>query len=323
MGRPRTDRPERPDMPPVQRSPHRLLAATLLLALLPLTACGTTGPGGPGGPAGPSAATAAGPGSPGGSGSAGGPDGGAAAGGEAPGTAPGEAHRHAVPGPKGTASPKGTGSPAAAAPRKGVPGPPAAPAEIPGIGPRTRAQIPLGSRQAVVVRGHGRDVATGTATLYERRPGAGWTAASDPWPAHNAVSGWTDHHVRGDLRSPVGVFRLTDAGGLLPDPGTRLPYDENRHFVAVGSGTLGEPLEGSFDHVVAIDYNRVPGTTPLDKTRPLGEDRGGGIWIHVDHEGPTQGCVSLLRTHIRELLRWLDPAYQPVVVMGDVASLAR
>ncbi|MFD8555539.1 L,D-transpeptidase family protein [Streptomyces fradiae] len=321
-------------MPPVQRSPHRLLAATLLLALLPLSACGTTGPGGPGGPSGP-AGTAAGPGSPGGSGAPEGPGGAGAAGGEVRSTAPGEAHRHAVPGPKGTVSPQGTGSaqgttaprgtasPAATAPRRGVPGPPAAPAEIPGLGPRTRAQIPPASLQAVVVRGHGRDVGTGTATLYERRPGAGWTAASAPWPAHNAVSGWTDHHVRADLRSPVGVFRLTDAGGLLPDPGTRLPYDEDRHFVAVGSGSLGEPLEGSFDHVVAINYNRVPGTTPLDKTRPLGEDRGGGIWIHVDHEGPTQGCVSLLRTHIRELLRWLDPAHQPVVVMGDVASLAR
>ncbi|MEV2208231.1 arsenate reductase ArsC, partial [Streptomyces sp. NPDC047970] len=30
------------------------------------------------------------------------------------------------------------------------------------------------------------------------------------------------------------------------------------------------------------------GTTPLDAERPLGEERGGGVWIHVDHQGPTQ-----------------------------------
>ena len=49
---------------------------------------------------------------------------------------------------------------------------------------------------------------------------------------------------------------------------------------------------------------------------------GGGIWFHVDHGGPTHGCVSLSRPHMRALLRALDPALHPVVVMGDAASLA-
>ncbi|MDT9684276.1 L,D-transpeptidase family protein [Streptomyces sp. TRM76323] len=261
-------------MPVLRRPRRRLLAATLLLALLPLSACaaGGDGAGAGGRDRGPGAATA---------------------------TRSQEGH----------------------APPRAVPGPPAAPASIPGLGPATRAAIPHDSRQALVVQGHGRDVNTGTATLYERRPGTGWTAVSEPWPAHNGVRGWTDHHVQDDLRSPIGVFGLTDAGGLLPDPGAKLPYDQNADFTATGSGSLGEPLEGSFDYVVAINYNRVSGTTPLDLTRPLGEERGGGIWIHVDHDGPTQGCVSLGRAHMRELLRWLDPAHKPVVVMGDVQSL--
>ena len=63
-------------------------------------------------------------------------------------------------------------------------------------------------------------------------------------------------------------------------------------------------------------------TTPLDLTRPRGADRGGGIWLHVDHEGPTQGCVSLEKRHMKELLRTLDPDRHPVIVMGDAASLS-
>lgn len=90
-----------------------------------------------------------------------------------------------------------------------------------------------------------------------------------------------------------------------------------------GTGYLGEPLEGSFDYVVAIDYNRVPGTTPLDRTRPLGEDKGGGVWIHVDHDGPTNACVSLSEEHMRALLTALDPDKEPVVVMGPEEALAR
>lgn len=90
-----------------------------------------------------------------------------------------------------------------------------------------------------------------------------------------------------------------------------------------GEGFFGEPLEGSFDYVVAINYNRTEGVSPLDRTRPLGLERGGGIWIHVDHGGPTQGCVSVPEEHMEELLRTLDPAMNPVIVMGDAATLGR
>ncbi|QHZ00257.1 hypothetical protein SSPS47_34725 [Streptomyces sp. S4.7] len=193
--------------------------------------------------------------------------------------------------------------------------------EIPGLGPVTRADIPLSARQALVVTGEGRNSPRSGVALYERDADTGWQPVTNRWPAHNALRGWTRNHRASDLRSPIGVFTLGDAGGRLPDPGSRLPYDEDSDFEATGTGFLGEPLEGSFDYVVAIDYNRTPGTTPLDKERPLGLGKGGGVWIHVDHRGPTQACVSLSRTHMVELLRLLDPAKRPVIVMGDAQAL--
>ncbi|MFF5497221.1 L,D-transpeptidase family protein [Streptomyces aquilus] len=196
-----------------------------------------------------------------------------------------------------------------------------APRQLSGLGPRTWAKVPDDARQAVVVTGRGKNSPRSTVVLYERTD-AGWKAGAT-WPAHNALRGWTDDHRAGDLRSPIGVFGLTDAGGLLRDPGTRLPYDQGGGFTATGTGFEGEPLAGSFDYVVAINYNREPGTSPLDWTRPLGAGRGGGIWLHVDHGGPTHGCVSIAEKHMKQLLRALDPARHPVVVMGDAHSLAR
>lgn len=210
-----------------------------------------------------------------------------------------------------------------------APGPPATPADptpvdrIPGVGPRTRAAIPDGTGQALVVTGRTRDTNTSTAVLYERDATNRWRPKAGPWPAHNALRGWTNDHSAGDLRSPIGVFRIGDAGGRLPDPGARLPYDHDEAFSVQGTGFAGEPLEGSFDYVVAIDYNRVPGTTPLNKERPLGAEKGGGVWIHVDHGGPTQACISLAREVMPPLLRALDPAREPVIVMGPRDELAR
>ncbi|MFE1552981.1 hypothetical protein [Streptomyces sp. NPDC058718] len=199
---------------------------------------------------------------------------------------------------------------------------PEQPPRIPGLGPATQARIPDGTTQAFVVSGATADSNTAMAVLYERSGTGRWTEAAGPWPAHNALRGWTADHDAGDLRTPIGVFRLGDAGGRLPDPGARLPYDQDEEFAISGTGFSGESLEGSFDHVIAIDYNRVPGRTPLDKERPLGAEKGGGVWIHVDHGGPTQACVALERGPLRELLVALDPAREPVIVMGPAPDLA-
>ncbi|MFG2122483.1 L,D-transpeptidase family protein [Streptomyces sp. NPDC048710] len=195
-----------------------------------------------------------------------------------------------------------------------------APRRIAGLGPKIHAAIPDRSRQAVVVTGRGRNSPLSTVVLHERTA-TGWQPGTG-WPAHNALRGWSAHHTAGDLRSPVGVFTLSDAGGLLADPGSRLPYHHSRGFVSPGTGFEGEPLAGSFDYVVAIDYNRRPGTSPLDWTRPLGPGRGGGVWFHVDHGGPTHGCVSVAKSHMKDLLRTLDPERHPVVVMGYADWLA-
>ncbi|MFE7120814.1 L,D-transpeptidase family protein, partial [Streptomyces sp. NPDC057654] len=195
------------------------------------------------------------------------------------------------------------------------------PRELPGLGPRTLARIPAGARQAVVVTGEGKNSPKSTVVVYERTS-EGWRAGAS-WPAHNALRGWSEKHRMGDLRSPIGVFTLTDAGGRLADPGAKLPYTRSRGFTVGGTGFADEPLAGSFDYVVAINYNRKPGTSPMDWTRPMGEDRGGGIWLHVDHGGPTHGCVSVGQDRMAELLRTLDPARKPIVVMGDAASLRR
>jgi L,D-peptidoglycan transpeptidase YkuD (ErfK/YbiS/YcfS/YnhG family) len=215
--------------------------------------------------------------------------------------------------PRTSADPRASADPKAATT--------SAPARLPGLGPRTLAEFPADARQAVLVTGRGKNSSASQVVLY-RRTGAGWEPGA-AWPAHNALKGWTDDHRAGDLRSPIGVFTLTDAGGLLADPGTRLPYDQGPAFTIGGTGFEGEPLAGSFDYVVAINYNRKPGTSPLDWTRPLGANKGGGIWLHVDHGGPTQGCVSLTKKHMRELLLALDPAQHPVIVMGDAGSLER
>ncbi|MFE0760247.1 L,D-transpeptidase family protein [Streptomyces smyrnaeus] len=191
------------------------------------------------------------------------------------------------------------------------------PTRIPRVGDRLQAKIPDNADQVVAVEGKGKDSADATVRLYTRH-GEKWREEHS-WAAHNGKKGWTNDHHEGDKRSPVGVFTLSDAGGVLPEPDAKLPYTQTSAFTP--PSYWPKKTRHDFDHVIAIDYNRVKGTSPLDPTRPQGKAKGGSIWLHMDHGSGTSGCVSLSKSGMRTLLRTLSPDKHPVVVMGDKASL--
>ncbi|MEU6668437.1 L,D-transpeptidase family protein [Streptomyces sp. NPDC046727] len=223
----------------------------------------------------------------------------------------------AAPGPARTRGAQGADGKAARTPTVSS-APTADPTRVPGVGDRLHRRIPADSGQVVAVYGAGEDSADATVVLYTRQ-GTHWRPVGS-WPAHNGRHGWTTDHHEGDQRTPVGVFTLTDAGGVLADPGTRLPYDRDEGAYAPPH-EWDEAHQHDFDYVIAIDYNRRKGTPPRDATRPWGADRGGGIWLHMDHGSGTSACVSVSRRAMESLLRTLDPARHPVVVMGDRAAL--
>lgn len=225
--------------------------------------------------------------------------------------------------PRATRGVRGAPGAQAASGAPGAPGAPAAPdgpaQGLADVSDETLARIPATARQLLLVAGKARDSSESTATLYTRpAAGADWVRATESWPAHNGAGGWNSaEREDGDLTTPVGVFTLSDAGGLLEKPpGTKFPYDRNRLFVPTGRGVNGESLTGAFEYVIAIDYNRRTGVSPLDLFKPEGEDKGGGIWLHVDHNGPSQGCIGISKQAMKKLLTTLDPAAKPVIVMG-------
>ncbi|MFG2500550.1 L,D-transpeptidase family protein [Streptomyces sp. NPDC048441] len=190
---------------------------------------------------------------------------------------------------------------------------------IPDVGDGLQNKIPKGSRQVVAVYGEGVDSAKSTVVLYTKS-GSTWDKTRS-WAAHNGKKGWTTAHHENDKRSPVGVFTLTDAGGVLADPGAKFPYTRSASMQAPHYWAKSHWHD--FDYVVAIDYNRAKGTPPNDPTRPQGQSKGGSIWLHMDHGSGTSGCVSLSKPGMEYLLKNLDPKQRPVVVMGDKANLEK
>jgi L,D-peptidoglycan transpeptidase YkuD (ErfK/YbiS/YcfS/YnhG family) len=182
--------------------------------------------------------------------------------------------------------------------------------------------------QALVVTAERYGATTATFTAYERAGAGGWRRAFGPWPARVGTTGLAPPGEKreGDGRTPSGVYGFDFFFGVAPDPGVRFPYRRVTSKSIVWdddpasplyntwvdldrqrAGNEPEPMHVSpaYDHGAVIAYN-------TDRTPGLGS----AIFLHVSTGGPTAGCVSLPVGQLVEVLRWLDPARGPRIVLG-------
>ena len=91
-------------------------------------------------------------------------------------------------------------------------------------------------------------------------------------------------------------------------------YNTWQQDPADGRWASAERLDqpGPYRHAAVVDYNaaRQPG-------------KGSAIFLHVSMGHGTAGCVAVADPVLVSLLRWLDPARQPVIAMGPTSYVER
>jgi L,D-peptidoglycan transpeptidase YkuD (ErfK/YbiS/YcfS/YnhG family) len=171
-----------------------------------------------------------------------------------------------------------------------------------------------------------------------QRSGTCWVAAGGPWTGRIGENGFSDHHREGDGTTPTGIYALGSVMyGNGPNPGVQEPY----HQLVCGDWWDEDPtspLYNTFQHVpcgqsppfgggsealwtetlpypvfAVVDYN----------VDPVIAGAGSAIFVHADTGAATTGCVSLPLPDLEELLRWVNPASSPAIVMGPASEITR
>jgi len=198
------------------------------------------------------------------------------------------------------------------------------------------------AEQVVVVMTDSWGDTTGTLRAYELRGGWDWCQVVAPVPARVGYSGfsWATNRKQNTGKTPAGTFALPWAFGNSADPGTALPYrtvDGNdwwaydprspstyNRWLEHGLGSVrsdwAEHLASfstQYSSAVVIDYNLPTSTSNPDTSK------GGGIFLHVNGTGATSGCVSVTKTDMLRVIRWLDPSKHPVIVMAPSSAITR
>jgi L,D-peptidoglycan transpeptidase YkuD (ErfK/YbiS/YcfS/YnhG family) len=169
-----------------------------------------------------------------------------------------------------------------------------------------------------------------------RRTGACWTAVGGPYPARLGWNGLSANRREGDGTTPVGTFRIhATMYGNEANPGVRFRYrrvrcgdwwDEDptsptynsfQHVPCGRRPPFGVNSEGMWENPRAYPYLAVIEFN----MRPVVPGRGSGIFLHAATGRATNGCVSLRRGHLRNVLRWLRPGPAPYIAIGTRAQL--
>jgi len=205
----------------------------------------------------------------------------------------------------------------------------------PNVANELAAPASTAARQLITVEAATSRATYATARIWTRRDLC-WTPAGGPYTARVGRNGVRKNKREADGATPAGTFRIgARMYGNSPSPGVSSPYVRLR----CGDWWVEDSKSPAYNTFQRIGCGRTPPfkvTTP-DLSRsprayahfalieynmhPVVRGRGSGIFLHVQIGKATSGCISLRRSALVHVLRWLDPEALPQIAIGATGSL--
>ncbi|WP_217550470.1 L,D-transpeptidase [Streptomyces sp. GbtcB6] len=190
-----------------------------------------------------------------------------------------------------------------------------------------------GGSQLITAEASALSSTSGTLTWWERRDGQ-WAqvgSAAARFGAKGLVEG--DKRQQGTNTTPTGLYDLPFGFGLQAAPtGTSVEYrpvtanswwcqdndstSYNRWVEPLPSDCRAAESEKLSSYTTQYAYALVIGFNYRQPVR----GRGAGIFLHVNGQGATAGCVSVPEEAMREIARWADPAKAPHIAIGTISG---
>ncbi|MFG3498486.1 L,D-transpeptidase [Streptomyces sp. NPDC047928] len=212
-----------------------------------------------------------------------------------------------------------------------APGAPGTPRPAPPPLPASMADTG-GGTQLITAEAPGPDATTGTVRWWDLRGGR-WIPAGSA-RARFGAGGLVDGEQRrqGTSTTPTGLYDMPYAFGSERAPaGTGYRYrrvtraswwcqdNESRAYNRWVEGLPRDCRAAEAEHLITYGARYAHALViGFNYERPV-RGRGAGIFLHVNGEGPTAGCVSVPKDAMARILAWVRPAARPHIAIGTTS----
>ncbi|MGW7525229.1 L,D-transpeptidase family protein [Streptomyces sp. NPDC054783] len=188
-----------------------------------------------------------------------------------------------------------------------------------------------GGSQLITAQAPGTGSTSGTVTWWDLKDGQ-WVQSGST-PARFGANGLVEGAAReqGTNTTPTGLYGLPFGFGIKAAPsGTRVEYRAvresswwcqdndsaayNRWVDPLPADCRGSESEHLIAYSTQYAYGLVIG---FNYDQPV-RGRGAGIFLHVNGQAATAGCVSVPEDAMRRILQWAEPEQRPHMAIGTV-----
>ena len=190
--------------------------------------------------------------------------------------------------------------------------------------------IPDETSQLIIVTADGYDRNAGRTHLYSKDQNGVWQNIKN-FNCFIGEAGFSDDKLlEGRSNTPVGLFTIGTAFGAGDNPGTNMPYrqiqpddvwvdDPQSELYNTWQKRGGNNGQWGSAENMNISAYRI-GFVINYNTEEMVPYAGSAFFFHV-YNMPTQGCVGASRVNVTDTVKWLNPEYNPLILMCPIEKL--
>ncbi|OHD13568.1 MAG: hypothetical protein A2Y41_00315 [Spirochaetes bacterium GWB1_36_13] len=184
------------------------------------------------------------------------------------------------------------------------------------------------SSQLIVVKNNEASLIITEMDVLEKKDG-NWVFLFEKIPSGIGKKGFAmiDEKKEGDKKTPSGIYPLSLVFGYDEKTETKMPYrqaTENDFWVDdvdsefYNQWVRGVPDAKSYEKMKRNDHQYKYGIVVQYNENPVVKGKGSAIFMHIWREqgAGSAGCITMNEETILKIIRWLDPAKKPHIILG-------
>lgn len=191
------------------------------------------------------------------------------------------------------------------------------------------------STQVIIVEAASTGTFRAKASAYELIDGK-WSEHISPFNCVIGINGFSTNRHEGDKTTPVGAYHFPFLFGWNGNPGFKYPFREAGPYdYWVSNSTWdeynvwmtykGNPKNRFVDYELLSSQPlyKYAAATDFNYNSDKIYGKGSGIFMHIApySGGGTLGCVGMPEDKLLNILMWMDPSKNPVLIMGPTSEL--